>query len=90
MSWYQPKSYVIEAKQLHLYNVEEIERFVGGDTGVCPLGEKACLIVATHEGPLHVTLGSFVMKYPDGKFKVMTSDEFNSKYDLIQRDPYGD
>jgi hypothetical protein len=90
VSWYLPRSDVVEAKQLRVDNCEEIEVFVGANAGHCNQIHQGCLSFETAVSPLHVCINQYVIKHEIGALEVMDAETFTQQYTVIQRDPYGD
>lgn len=99
MSWYQPKTYVVEAKRCTPETAEEVARWCGGEVvyDVKPSDHDDIRIyvkVPTVNGVLDAETaykgGHYVVKDEKGVFTVEDPELFESEFDIIQRDPYGD
>lgn len=66
---------VIEAVQF-TGNFDEIEEFIGGDAEF----RDGKLIVATLEGPLHASIGDWIIKGIKGEFYPCKPDIFTQSY----------
>lgn len=76
---YKKKPIVVEAVQFVLTteSLREVEDFVGGDIG----GPAHNLVVATLEGPLHISPNDWVIKGLRGEFYPCRDDIFKATYD---------
>ena len=80
MSKYRKKPVVIEAVQFTGLNFDEIEKFVGGDYGKNEKGEG---VIATLEGPLHVSTNDWIIKGVKGEFYPCKPDIFAATYEPV-------
>ena len=74
---YRKKPVVIEAIQLGLLNLADVEAFVGGDAGNTSEG----LVIATLEGAMHVSLGDWIIRGVQGEFYPCKPDIFEATYE---------
>ena len=77
---YRKKPVVIEAIQLSLFNLSEIEEFVGGDLGNHPDGG---LVIATLEGSMRASIHDFIIKRVQGEFYPCKPDIFAATYEEV-------
>lgn len=77
---FRKKPVVIEAMQFKLTNIDEIEAFVGGDLGKTAKGET---VIATLEGPLHVSLHDWIIKGVKGEFYPCKPEIFEATYEPV-------
>lgn len=80
MPFFKKKPVVIEAIQLTLRTIDEVEAFVGGDANVAPQGG---LTIATLEGAMHASLGDWIIKGVNGEFYPCKPDIFAKTYELV-------
>lgn len=71
---------IVQAVQLRLDNMAEIEEFVGGDIGNTAEG----LVIATLEGAMHVSLGDWVIRGVQGEFYPCKPDIFAETYEILE------
>lgn len=74
---FRKKPVVIEAVQLTLTNIDEVEEFVGGDASV----RDGDLIIATLEGPLRASPFDWIIKGVKGEFYPCKPDIFEATYE---------
>ncbi len=77
---YRKKPVLVEALQVTPLNIDLTEVFVGGDASVVN-GE---LIIATLEGPLHASVGDWIIKGIKGEFYACKPDIFEATYEPEQ------
>ena len=77
---FRKKPVVIEAIQITPLNVEEVEKFVGGDFGKNADGEN---VIATLEGAMKVSMMDFVIKGVKGEFYPCKPDIFEQTYEPV-------
>lgn len=89
MSQYRKKPVVIEAMQLTVFNVDEVEEFVGGDAGMCRAhpDPQACLVIATLEGAMHASPGDWIIRGVQGEFYPCKPDVFEQSYEPVEPTP---
>ena len=78
---YRKKPVVIEAVQFTGLNFDEIESFVGGDYGKDAKGNG---VIATLEGPLHISPNDWIIKGVKGEFYPCKPDIFKATYDTVK------
>lgn len=69
---------VVEAIQFTGFNFDEIEAFVGGDYGKDARGRG---VIATLEGPLHISPNDWIIKGVKGEFYPCKPDIFEATYE---------
>lgn len=74
---YRKQPVVIEAIQLTVLNIGEVEAFVGGDAGTHPDGG---LVIATLEGAMRARIGDFIIRGVNGEFYPCKPDIFAKTY----------
>lgn len=81
---FRKKPIVIEAVQFRAspLSIAECEEFVGGDMG----GTAADPVIATLEGPMHVSLGDWIIKGVQGEFYPCKPDIFEQTYEPVEDD----
>lgn len=75
---YRKKPIVIEAVQLTLHSLAAVEAFVGGDMTNRPDGTA---VIATLEGPMHASIGDWIIKGVNGEFYPCKPDIFAATYE---------
>ena len=75
------KPVVIETIQVNAFNINEVEKFVGGDFGK---NEKGQDVIATLEGAMIVSMNDHVIKGVNGEFYPCKPDIFAKTYDIIE------
>ncbi len=78
---YRKRPVVIEAIQVTPFNIEEVEKFVGGDYGKDDEGNN---VIATLEGAMKVTMGDFVIKGVKGDFYPCKPEIFEMTYEEVK------
>jgi hypothetical protein len=78
---YRKKPVVIEAVQLTVFNIEEVEEFVGGDFGKNEKGES---VIATLEGAMTCSIGDYIIKGIKGEFYPCKPDIFEMTYEMVE------
>ena len=76
---FRKKPVVIEALQLTPLNIDEAERFVGGDFG----NSDGKCVIATLEGAMICSMGDFIIKGVNGEFYPCKPDIFEKTYELV-------
>jgi len=76
---FRKKPVEIEAVQLGPLNLEEVERFVGGDLEI----RNGEVIIATLEGALHASPNDWIIKGVKGEFYPCKPDIFEATYDAV-------
>jgi hypothetical protein len=77
---YRKKPVVIEAMQVTVNNLEELEAFVGGDLGVAQEGQ---MVIATLEGAMKVSIGDYVIRGVAGEFYPCKPLIFETTYEPV-------
>lgn len=80
MPKFRKKPVVIEAIKVTPLNIEEIERFVGGDFGKNDTGDN---VIATLEGAMKISMGDYVIKGVNGEFYPCKPDIFEKTYEPV-------
>ena len=75
---FRKKPVVIDAMQLTIQNIDEIEQFVGGDFGKNASGET---VIATLEGAMICSIGDWIIKGVKGEFYPCKPDIFEATYE---------
>ena len=78
---FRKKPVVIEAVQFRLNNIDDVERFVGGDLGKDAEGNP---VIATLEGALRVSLNDWIIKGVKGEFYPCKPDIFAATYEPVE------
>lgn len=81
MPKFRKKPVVIEAIQLRLLNIEEVENFVGGDLGKNQQGQT---VIATLEGAMICSMNDWVIKGVNGEFYPCKPDIFEKTYEAVE------
>jgi hypothetical protein len=74
---YRKKPVEVEAVQLTPLNLEEVERFVGGDVGT----DGGEVVIATLEGAMRASIGDFIIRGVKGEFYPCKPDIFEQTYE---------
>jgi hypothetical protein len=72
---------VVSAIQLTIFNIDEVESFVGGDIGKDSEGST---VIATPAGALKCELNDYIIKFDDGSFVAHKPALFRSIYILAE------
>jgi hypothetical protein len=72
-----PEVECVEAIQIKPYNLNEVERFVGGDLEV---RKGQGVIIAGPEGPIHALPDYWVLRHADGRYSSCSPEDFNLFY----------
>lgn len=78
---YTKKPVTIEAVRVTASNLEDIVRWTQGRAVVVSLVGEAALEVATLEGTMYATVGSWVVKGVKGEFYPVANDIFEATYE---------
>jgi len=97
MAYYKKKPVVIEAIQWTGKNLEEIISFSGLHESVANmrgsdyerLVEQNGLKIFTLEGPLHASVGDYIIRGVKGEFYPCKPDIFSATYDFETADSHG-
>lgn len=68
----------VNAIQLKPYNLNAIERFVGGDLAI----RNGKIVIATKDGPLLADADDWIVKIDEDEFVAMKPKEFEATYQL--------
>jgi hypothetical protein len=77
---YRKKPVVIEALQFTPFNMDECEKFVGGDFGK---DEKGQTVIATLEGAMVCSVDDFIIKGINGEFYPCKPNIFYKTYEKV-------
>lgn len=67
----------VEAIQLKPYNLNEVERFVGGDLEV---REGEGVVIAGPDGPIYALADYWILRHADGRYSAQSPDDFKYYY----------
>lgn len=77
---FRKKPVVIDAIQLTIHSINEVEVFVGGDFGKDAEGNN---VIATLEGAMKVSFGDWIIKGVKGEFYPCKNDVFLLSYEKV-------
>jgi hypothetical protein len=81
MSFYKKKPIIIEAIKWVGSNLEEVDKFIGGDDRY--YYERKCIVIFTPEGNIRASLGDWIIKGVSNEFYPCKPDIFEKTYEYV-------
>jgi hypothetical protein len=77
---YIRKPVEVEAIRVSLDNVKELVEWCGAIQSVLWVGKEPQVVLTLKRGSIRATLGWWIVKNPEGKFLLLSPEEFKSQH----------